>query len=116
MNIQEGTTKIVTPTGEATQQQPRQTTRTRRTTGQNRRATVKADGERPSRPRNDNGERRQSNRGPRRPQRVNVAVEKQEQSVRPHVRKDKLQIIPLGGLGEIGKNMTIFQYGDDIVV
>ncbi|KWZ82418.1 metallo-beta-lactamase domain protein, partial [Anaerococcus hydrogenalis] len=30
--------------------------------------------------------------------------------------KEKLQIIPLGGLGEIGKNMTVFRYGDDIVV
>lgn len=30
--------------------------------------------------------------------------------------KNKLLIIPLGGLGEIGKNMTIFQYGDDIVI
>ncbi len=30
--------------------------------------------------------------------------------------KNKLLIIPLGGLGEIGKNMTVFQYGDDIVV
>lgn len=29
---------------------------------------------------------------------------------------DKLQIIPLGGLGEIGKNMTVFRYGDDIIV
>ena len=28
----------------------------------------------------------------------------------------KLRIIPLGGLGEIGKNMTAFEYGDDIVV
>lgn len=31
-------------------------------------------------------------------------------------KKDKLMIIPLGGLGEIGKNMTLFQYGDDIIV
>lgn len=31
-------------------------------------------------------------------------------------KKEKLMIIPLGGLGEIGKNMTVIQYGDDIVV
>lgn len=28
----------------------------------------------------------------------------------------KLHIIPLGGLGEIGKNMTVFRYGSDLVV
>ncbi|MCL4257097.1 MAG: ribonuclease J [Anaerolineales bacterium] len=28
----------------------------------------------------------------------------------------KLRIIPLGGLGEIGKNMTVFEYGDEILV
>ena len=27
-----------------------------------------------------------------------------------------LRIIPLGGLGEVGKNMTVYEYGDDIVV
>jgi len=27
-----------------------------------------------------------------------------------------LKIIPLGGVGEIGMNMTVFEYGDDIVV
>ena len=28
----------------------------------------------------------------------------------------KLRIIPLGGVDEIGKNITVFEYGDDIVV
>lgn len=30
--------------------------------------------------------------------------------------KRKLKIIPLGGLGEIGKNITVFEYGNDIIV
>ena len=29
---------------------------------------------------------------------------------------EKLKIIPLGGLNEIGKNMTVYEYGGDIVV
>lgn len=29
---------------------------------------------------------------------------------------NKLRIIPLGGLGEIGRNMTIFEYGNDIII
>ena len=28
----------------------------------------------------------------------------------------KLKVIPLGGLGEIGKNMTVLEYGDSIIV
>lgn len=28
----------------------------------------------------------------------------------------KLRIIPLGGLGEIGKNMTAYEYGNDIII
>jgi ribonuclease J len=29
---------------------------------------------------------------------------------------NKLRIVPLGGLGEIGKNMTIIEYGDEIII
>ena len=29
---------------------------------------------------------------------------------------DKLKIIPLGGLNEIGKNLTVYEYGQDIIV
>jgi len=31
-------------------------------------------------------------------------------------QKQKLKVIPIGGLYEIGKNMTLLQYGDDILV
>lgn len=39
---------------------------------------------------------------------------KSKQRNRKH--SDRLKIIPLGGLGEIGKNMTVIEYGKDIVV
>ncbi len=29
---------------------------------------------------------------------------------------EKLRIIPLGGLGEVGRNMMVYEYGDDILV
>ena len=31
-------------------------------------------------------------------------------------KKSKLKIIPLGGLHEIGKNITVFEYEDEIIV
>jgi ribonuclease J len=31
-------------------------------------------------------------------------------------KKEKVKIIPLGGLGEIGKNMTVIEYKNDIIV
>lgn len=33
-----------------------------------------------------------------------------------NVRRGALRIIPLGGLGEIGKNMTVFEFGDEILI
>ena len=30
--------------------------------------------------------------------------------------RNKLKIIPLGGVGEIGKNMTVIEYGEDILI
>ena len=34
----------------------------------------------------------------------------------PKKQKSKLRIIPLGGLNEIGKNITVLEYGDDIII
>lgn len=31
-------------------------------------------------------------------------------------KKNKLKIIPLGGMEEIGKNMTVFEYGENIII
>ncbi|MEF9919132.1 MAG: ribonuclease J, partial [Eubacterium sp.] len=31
-------------------------------------------------------------------------------------QRDKLKVIPIGGLGEIGKNMTVFEYKDEIII
>ena len=31
-------------------------------------------------------------------------------------KKSKLKIIPLGGLDEIGKNMTAFEYGNEMII
>ena len=36
--------------------------------------------------------------------------------VRKNRKTSKLKIIPLGGLGEIGKNMTVLEYGEEIIV
>lgn len=33
-----------------------------------------------------------------------------------NTNKPKLKIIPLGGMNEVGKNMTVFEYGNDIIV
>ncbi len=33
-----------------------------------------------------------------------------------HIRKAKLRIIPLGGIGEIGKNLTVYEYQNDMIV
>ncbi|MDP6571595.1 MAG: ribonuclease J, partial [Patescibacteria group bacterium] len=67
--------------------------------------------QRPARPKsaNSSGRRPQKSGFKKRPIRGG-------RSSRPQGQQNKLKIIPLGGLEEVGKNMTIFEYGNDIVI
>lgn len=47
--------------------------------------------------------------------RRNVTLSRSKSAV-PAIPKDTLRIIPLGGQEEVGRNMTVFEYGDDIVI
>ncbi len=38
------------------------------------------------------------------------------ESIFKRTSKENLKIIPIGGIEEIGKNMTVFEYGDDIII
>ena len=40
---------------------------------------------------------------------------KEESKALMEIKKEKLKIIPLGGIEEIGKNITVFEYGNDII-
>lgn len=45
-----------------------------------------------------------------------MADKPQTQTVTKLYSKDALKVIPLGGIEEVGENMTILEYGDDILV
>jgi len=49
------------------------------------------------------------------PKNIHSQTHKPKRHAQPK-KSDSLKIIPLGGMEEVGRNMTIFEYGDDIVI
>ena len=111
--------------------QPRQTRTTRsgenthRTerNGENTRNIRNTRNTRNTRTRNTNDNNRNENTNNRRTRTNNRPITRNQEVQSDLIgrqpsgsNKGKFQIIPLGGLGEIGKNMTIFQYEDEIIV
>lgn len=41
-------------------------------------------------------------------------TEKTQKNIK--IMRDRLKIIPLGGIEEVGKNMTVFEYGNDMIL
>ena len=52
------------------------------------------------------------------PSQMKAVVENRSNRVRnvSNVKRERLKIIPLGGLEEVGKNITVFEYGNDIIL
>ena len=61
-------------------------------------------------------ERNQKRSGTRRENRVSKIDNSQNPDLKFEFKKPNLKIIPLGGLDEIGKNITVFEYDDEIVL
>ncbi len=53
---------------------------------------------------------------PRPPHKDETQVHKKVEDSVPPLAPDSIRIIPLGGVEEIGKNMTMIEYGNDIIV
>jgi hypothetical protein len=68
----------------------------------------------PVQARQNGGNRRSGGRGFRNPE--PQFMKKREGGNVPAIDPRMLRIIPLGGQEEVGRNMTVFEYGDDIVI
>ena len=64
---------------------------------------------------NDTTERKNTVSSTIKKQEAKVTVSVKEKAV-PKLARERLKIIPLGGLEEVGKNMTVFEYGNEMIV
>ncbi len=55
-------------------------------------------------------------RGSGRKQPGQIETQEQSKTHLPRPQQNTLRIIPLGGMEEVGRNMTVFEYGNDIVI
>ncbi len=60
--------------------------------------------------------RKESRGGGRRPSPARPLTQTKGDEIIPKMAPDTIRIVPLGGVEEIGRNMTAIEYGDDIVV
>ncbi len=81
-----------------------------RTHNNKRRQTRQRPGASSGRPTSSAGRRPQKGGFKKRP------IRGANNSARAGGSQNKLKIIPVGGLEEVGKNMTIFEYGNDIII
>ncbi len=49
-------------------------------------------------------------------QNKNQAYKSNKKNNLPKLKKDTLRVVPLGGCEEVGRNMTVFEYNNDIVI
>jgi len=104
------------------QNTPRHGSQNQSRTGQPRPQHQKPNQPRPNRPQVQKSKFQSRNAGPKPPypkqnyQRINQKQNlKKKQKFTPII-KGKLKIIPLGGLNEVGKNMMVFEYENDIII
>lgn len=45
-----------------------------------------------------------------------MAVQLQPDYISPEPTTERIRFIPIGGLGEVGKNMSVVEYGEDIII
>lgn len=66
---------------------------------------------------NNNQKHRRNKSNPEKAKKMAPVIEERLTNPKSkNIKRERLKIIPLGGLEEVGKNMTVFEYGDDMIL